>query len=191
MIVLVTGGSGCGKSTWAERLIQSGPHENRIYIATMQVYDRESEQRVARHRAQRADKGFETVECEKDLAGIPLPDHSIVLLEDLVNLTANEMFDGGDPERIVPALKNLAVRSRHLILVTNDLFSDGITYSPSVQAYLRKLAEINRQAAEMADRVVEVVYSIPVILRDCRSQSCSMEHSMIKDSGISVKGEMP
>ena len=98
---------------------------------------------------------------------------------------------GGDPERIVPALKNLAERSRYLILVTNDLFSDGITYSPSVQAYLRKLAEINRQAAEMADRVVEVVYSIPVILRDCRSQSCSMEHSMIKDSGISVKGEMP
>ena len=68
MIVLVTGGSGCGKSTWAEKLIQTGPQENRLYIATMQVYDRESEQRVARHRAQRADKGFQTIECEKDLA---------------------------------------------------------------------------------------------------------------------------
>ena len=46
MIWLVTGGSGCGKSTWAEKLVQSLPGEKRIYIATMQVYDQESEKRV-------------------------------------------------------------------------------------------------------------------------------------------------
>ena len=68
MICLVTGGAGCGKSTWAEKLVDSLPRENRYYIATMQVYDEESRQRVARHRAQRADKGFTTIECEKDLA---------------------------------------------------------------------------------------------------------------------------
>ena len=55
MIVLVTGGSGCGKSTWAERLVETLPRENRVYIATMQVYDEESRQRVKRHREQRAD----------------------------------------------------------------------------------------------------------------------------------------
>ena len=65
MIWLVTGGSGCGKSTWAEKLVQSLPGEKRIYIATMQVYDQESEKRVQRHRAQRANLGFRTVECEK------------------------------------------------------------------------------------------------------------------------------
>ena len=165
MIVLVTGGSGCGKSTWAEKLIQSWPRENRYYIATMQVYDRESELRVARHRAQRADKGFETIECEKDLAGAAIPENSIVLLEDLVNLTANEMFDGGDPDRIVPALEDLAVRCGHLVMVTNDLFSDGEPYSPSVQEYMRRLAEINRRAAVLADCVVEMVYSVPVVLK--------------------------
>ena len=165
MIVLVTGGSGCGKSTWAEKLIQTLPEGKRVYIATMQVYDRESEVRVQRHRAQRADKGFETVECEKNLAGTQIPEGSVVLLEDLVNLTANEMFDGGNPDRIVPALREMAVRCRHLVMVTNDLFSDGMDYSPSVQEYLRCLAEINRQAAEMADSVIEVVYSIPRSLK--------------------------
>ena len=165
MIVLVTGGSGCGKSTWAEKLIQTLPEEKRVYIATMQVYDRESELRVERHRKQRADKGFRTVECEKDLAEAPIEDGSTVLLEDLVNVTANEMFDGGDPERIVPALRKLAGRCRHLVMVTNDLFSDGVEYSPSVKEYLRCLAEVNRQAAEMADCVVEVVYSVPVPLK--------------------------
>lgn len=165
MIVLVTGGSGCGKSTWAEKLVTTLPNEDRVYIATMQVYDEESVKRVARHRAQRADKGFRTIECEKDIASADIKEGSIVLLEDLVNLMANEMFDGGDVSRIVPALKALAEKCRHLIMVTNDVFSDGIEYAESTREYLKKLAEINNAAAQIADCVVEVVYSIPVVLK--------------------------
>jgi adenosylcobinamide kinase/adenosylcobinamide-phosphate guanylyltransferase len=165
MIVLVTGGSGSGKSTWAEKLVASLPNENRVYIATMRVYDAESVKRVERHRAQRADKGFRTIECEKDLASADIADSSVVLLEDLVNLMANEMFDGGDVSRIVPALEELAKKCRHLVMVTNDVFSDGIDYAESTQEYLRQLAKINLQAAELADSVVEVVYSIPVCVK--------------------------
>ena len=165
MIVLVTGGSGCGKSTWAEKLIATLPEEKRFYIATMQVYDDESVKRVARHRAQRADKGFTTIECEKDLASADIPAGSIVLLEDLVNLMANEMFDGGDVGRIVPALDALAQKCRHLVMVTNDVFSDGVTYAESTQEYLQQLALINARAADLADCVVEVVYSIPLCVK--------------------------
>ena len=165
MIVLVTGGSGSGKSTWAEKLVASLPNENRVYIATMQVYDAESVKRVERHRAQRADKRFRTIECEKDLASADIADSSVVLLEDLVNLMANEMFDGGDVSRIVPALNILAKKCRHLIMVTNDVFADGIEYAESTQEYIRQLAQINNAAAQMADCVVEVVYSIPVCVK--------------------------
>ena len=165
MIMLVTGGSGCGKSTWAEKLVAALPSEKRVYIATMQVYDDESVKRVERHRAQRADKGFRTIECEKDLASADIEEGSIVLLEDLVNLMANEMFDGGDVERIVPALHELAKKCRHLVMITNDVFSDGIEYAQSTQEYIRQLAGINNAAAQMADHVVEVVYSIPVAVK--------------------------
>ena len=165
MIVLVTGGSGSGKSTWAEKLVASLPNENRVYIATMQVYDAESVKRVERHCAQRADKGFCTIECEKDLASADIAEGSVVLLEDLVNLMANEMFDGGDVSRIVPALNVLAKNCRHLIMVTNDVFADGIEYAESTQEYIRQLAQINNAAAQMADCVVEVVYSIPVCVK--------------------------
>ena len=146
MIVLVTGGSGCGKSTWAEKLVASLPEDNRFYIATMQVYDDESVKRVARHRAQRTDKGFITIECEKDLASADVP-------------------EGGNVERIVPALEALAKKCRHLVMVTNDVFSDGVTYAESTQEYLRQLAAVNAQAAKLADCVVEVVYSIPVCVK--------------------------
>lgn len=101
---------------------QRASSEKRVYIATMQVYDEESVQRVARHRAQRANKGFTTIECEKDLASADVPEGSVVLLEDLVNLMANEMFGGGDTSRILPALNVLACKCQHLILVTNDVF---------------------------------------------------------------------
>ena len=165
MIVLVTGGSGCGKSTWAEKLVASLPNEKRVYVATMQVYDEESVRRVARHRAQRADKGFFTLECPKCFDPSSIEEGSIVLFEDLVNWVANEMFDGGDASRIIPALTALAARCRHLIIVTNDVFSDGIEYAASTQEYLRILAQVNNAAAQLADSVIEVVYSIPVAVK--------------------------
>ena len=166
MIILLTGGSGCGKSTFAERLVDAMPKENRIYIATMQVYDEESERRVARHRAQRADKGFSaTIERQKDLGSLVLPAGSSVLLEDLPNLLANEMFDGGDWTRIVPGLRALSERCKNLVMVTNDVFSDGVTYAPSTREYLRRMAQVIAGAAALADSVAEVVYSIPVPIK--------------------------
>ena len=84
-----------------------------------------------------------------------IPDNSTVLLEDLVNLTANEMFDGGNVSYIYPALRKLAGCCKNLVMVTNDLFSDGVTYPSSVQEYLFQMAEINRKAAEMADAILQ------------------------------------
>ncbi|MBQ7886165.1 MAG: bifunctional adenosylcobinamide kinase/adenosylcobinamide-phosphate guanylyltransferase [Clostridia bacterium] len=165
MIILLTGGSGCGKSTYAERIVAAMPKEKRVYVATMRVYDEESVRRVERHRAQRADKGFITIECEKDLSSAWMEDGCVVLLEDLVNLVANEMFDGGDTARIIPALDDLAARCCHLVMVTNDVFSDGEAYSESTQEYLRVLAKVNAHAAKLADCVAEIVYSIPVLLK--------------------------
>ena len=43
-----------------------------------------------------------------------------------------------------------------------ELFSDGIQYDKETADYLSCLARLNRAAAEMADRVYEVVCGIPV-----------------------------
>lgn len=165
MIALITGGSGCGKSTYAEALVTQMPAGRRVYVATMRVMDRESERCVARHRAQRADMGFLTVECPMRLYDAPVPAGSTVLLEDVPNLLANEMFDGGDWTRITPDIEALARRCANLVVVTNDVFSDGVAYGGPTDAYLRALAAINTAAARMADYVAEVAYSIPVPLK--------------------------
>lgn len=165
MTILLTGGSGCGKSAYAERLISVLPGEKRVYIATMRVADEESARRVKRHLARRAGLRFRTVEQPLALSQAPVEPGSVALLEDLPNLLANEMFGGGDWRRIAPDLTALAAKCAHLVIVTNDVFSDGISYDPQTTEYMRRLAAVNAHAAALADYAAEVVYSIPVTLK--------------------------
>ena len=92
MLTLVIGGSASGKSAFAERLaVQSGLP--RFYVATMRVWDAESERRVARHRDMRRKKRFDTLECPIGLDRLILPARGTALLEDMGNLVANELYD--------------------------------------------------------------------------------------------------
>ena len=68
MITLVLGGSGSGKSAYAEHLLDG--KTNKYYIATMQVYDAEGGKKVARHRRLRAGKGFVTMEQPRDIGEV-------------------------------------------------------------------------------------------------------------------------
>ncbi|WP_209341278.1 bifunctional adenosylcobinamide kinase/adenosylcobinamide-phosphate guanylyltransferase [Flavonifractor sp. AGMB03687] len=166
MLILVSGGSASGKSEFAEGLVTSSGLEKRIYLATMQVWDAESVRRVERHRQMRAGKGFETVECPTGLADAVLPTGCAVLLEDLSNLCANEYFspDGKDDalERVLSGICKAAEQAELLVVVTNELFSDGMDYDPVTLDYLSVLGELNRRVAALAGQVYEVVCSIPV-----------------------------
>ena len=73
MVTLVTGGSGSGKSAFAEQEIVRLGKRRRIYIATMKPWDEECRRRIERHRLMRADKQFETVECYLGLERLKLP----------------------------------------------------------------------------------------------------------------------
>ena len=173
MIALVTGGSGSGKSAWAEGLAMRLCPGDKTYVATMRAWGAEGEARVARHRALRAGKRFVTVERPLDLAGLARDcpwEGRTVLLECTSNLLANEMFDPeGAGERAVPAVlegfRALMARAAHLIIVTNEIFSDGVTYDPDTARYIARLGEVNQALAALADSVVEVVYGIPVPIK--------------------------
>lgn len=167
MMVLVTGGSGSGKSAFAEDRVLSLGDARRIYIATMFPFDPECRRRIDRHRRMRSGKGFETVERYTNLKELVLPGDSVVLLECMSNLAANEMFqDGGAHERtveeILAGVREVISQVRHLVIVTNEIFSDGAFYEGDTRTYQNYLGEINQALAGMADEAVEVVYGIPV-----------------------------
>ena len=97
MTALVFGGAASGKSEYGEKLVCSLPRTGElIYLATMEPFGPEAEARIRRHRELRACRGFSTLERARDLAGRPLPSGGTVLLEDLGNLAANELFSGTD-----------------------------------------------------------------------------------------------
>ncbi len=168
MMTLVSGGAASGKSEFAERLLDAFPEK--YYIATMQRADAESERRIARHRKMRAGKGFCTIECPVGLAGAAkaLPKGSAVLLECLSNLAANELFSGtpGGSEaaylRILAGIEAVRERADTVVIVTNGLFSDGVTYDPGTMEYLRLLARLNREIVRRAGRAAEVAAAIAV-----------------------------
>ena len=73
MLYLITGGSGSGKSEYAEDLLCElcrDRAERLIYVATMFPYGGETKEKIRRHRRMRRDKGFETIECYTDLDSI-------------------------------------------------------------------------------------------------------------------------
>lgn len=202
MLHIVYGGSASGKSSYAESFAMSLQGEGRLlYIATMYPYkwntteiDPETMQRIERHRAMRADKGFDTVECYRHVEHIVAKRQDVLLLECMSNLLANEMYleqdsdDGGLAEtmsevekagfemsktlspvskKIVQALIDLSTRVQDVVIVTNDVFSDGgsLTYDESTREYVKNLAEINCALARVAETVTEVVCGIPVIVK--------------------------
>ena len=166
MLTLVVGGAASGKSAYAERLVLQTALP-RYYLATMQVWDAECAARVEKHRRMRAEKQFETLECPLHLGTVRLPARGTALLEDLGNLTANELYDptgAGEAaaSAILDGLDRLAAQCEHLVVVLNEVFSGGANYAGDTDRYLKALAQVNNALAARADAVVRVVCGIPV-----------------------------
>ena len=162
MLTLAIGGSASGKSEYAEQCVLSLDGA-RIYIATMQPFGKEAEERILKHRQMRKNKGFETIECYTGLQNLKIPPGSNVLLEDLGNLMANEIFspEGRGPRAVRDGIDALIPACAHLTIVTNEIFSGGTDYTEETLHYMRELAAMNRYIASRADRVTEIVCGIP------------------------------
>lgn len=193
MLYVITGVSGSGKSEYAENLaVRLAAGAPLYYVATMEPYGQEGQARIKRHHALRSGKGFQTIECYRNIEyiinyiGQFECRESTILLECMSNLLANELFGNQCKElvtekiqlpkeafsvqiasrsvadRLLKEMSHISRQCRHLIVVTNEVFADGIEYAPETQEYIRQLGRLNRELVHMADEAVEVVYTIPV-----------------------------
>lgn len=175
MTILVLGGSGSGKSAYAEELLcalAGKSQTTKYYLAAMRVYDEEGTRKVEKHRERRRGKGFLTIEQPVRIGDALFQMKSgrkAVLLECISNLTANEMFTDTQirPKETVAAcvlqgVTQLMRETAHLVVVSGNVFEDGVVYDRTTMDYIYAMGEINRQLAAFADRVVEVVAGIPV-----------------------------
>lgn len=208
MMYLIIGGSGSGKSAYAEELLFSLPDAGKkYYIATMQVCDEESRRRVQKHRKQREGKRFDTIEQPVHVSGALTQmdaGKKSAMLECVSNLVANEMFAkdiyaedmyANDPhvedmhaddcdvketglkkskdcsaeavaDKIVDDIMKLHQPLQQLVIVSNNVFEDGVSYDEMTMEYIKTMGIVNQKLAAVADVVTEVVVGIPVMAKE-------------------------
>ena len=201
MIRFVYGGSGSGKSSFAEQLVVSSGAERKYYVATMKVYDDEGRRKVERHQKLREDKGFVTIEQPTNIGVVAerlrfdsteqilqnvrpgeettgkTSEKSVVLLECVMNLVANEMFtpegivceESAVIERVKSGLTELFSVADDIVVVSGNVFCDGVEYDETTQSYMRALAAVNAFVARKADESFEVVAGIPLRIGSAES----------------------
>ncbi len=167
-----------------------------IYLATMVNSGEEADSRIRRHRERRKGKGFITLERSSGIGELPglmeergdFPPgkECTVLLEALSDLLANEMFgcpdtadaaEGSfsfDPEaplRVLNDIEKIAGCFGNLVIVSDDVFRDGIDYKDEASMYLKGLSSLHRGIAALADRVIEVAAGCEIVWKGAAASS--------------------
>lgn len=160
-LVLVAGANDSGKSVYAEQLIAQTTGK-RYYVATMAACTEENHRRIEKHRQQRKELAFETLECPYEVGNCPVEPDGVVLLEDVSNLLANGMFvQGKMPDEVLEDICTLMGRCRVLVVVTiSGLNADG--YEAETREYINGLNAINQKLFEKADAAVVMENLQPV-----------------------------
>jgi adenosylcobinamide kinase/adenosylcobinamide-phosphate guanylyltransferase len=168
MLIFLSGGVRSGKSTLGERLVERYARGRKVYLATSEICDEEMEERVARHREDRAGKGFATIERSRDVGSAVqfLGEGDAVLLDCLGTLTANEMFAGGRTEfdedckaalvsKIHQDIMAVEKAVSALVVISNEIFSDGAAYGKATSDYIDVLGRLHIALASSADAAAE------------------------------------
>jgi len=171
MRIFISGGCKNGKSTYAQKLAKRQQNGPLYYVATMSSVDCEDDERILRHRQERAGWGFTTVEQPRNIEEIltKCDPCGSFLLDSLTALLANEMFsasgevDESACRRIADGLSDVLCRVENIVIVSDYIYSDAILYDPVTESYRKALAALDRLAAEGCDVVLEAAYTQIVV----------------------------
>ena len=195
MLYLIIGGSGSGKSEYAENKLcelSKKTNSSKVYLATMIPYGRETEEKINRHRQMRAKKNFQTEECFTNLSefvkNMKLQKNSdkkeVVLLECMSNLVANELFDETGVNTIFkkkyPALSNNEVVEKLTDYILNgveklnDIYENIVIVTNEVfsesTVYSNEMRMykqvLGKVNCELAKEVEEVIYGQAVLYKN-------------------------
>ena len=184
MIIFLSGGVRSGKSSLAEKIADRLAAGEKIYLATSKAVDEEMSHRIRKHRQDRSSKNFRTIEQSEDVSQIcpSLKKTDTILFDCLGNLLANEMFSdpsriytehdiGKITQKIYTEIDMIDQRVNALILVSNEIFSDGVEYEEDAEPFLKALAALHIKIAGTAAAVIECVHGSNIVYKNNISRS--------------------
>ena len=162
-----------------------------LYVATMRRDSGEAAARIRKHREQRRGKGFRLYEAESLSALKGAPCAHTILFDCLSDFAANVMFSEENlrrfteseslsesgrnslletyrislSEEIGTGVRELEEKCENLVIVSDFVFSDGSVYDSLTELYICLLGDLWRKIAERADEVTEIVFGLPVKLK--------------------------
>ena len=166
-IILVTGGSRSGKSSYAEKLALS-LSQHPVYIATSRIWDEEFRQRVLYHQARRGEEWI-NIEEEKELSRHQFNGH-VVLIDCVTLWSTNFFFDlESDIESSLHTIKNefdqFTAQDATFIFVTNEIGMGGVAENEVQRKFTDLQGWVNQYIAQNADQVVLMVSGIPMKIK--------------------------
>lgn len=165
--VLVLGGARSGKSRLAEACLTALPGP-RLYVATGRAWDEEMRARIARHKAERAHAGWQTVEEPLDVPGVLERYASTPALLDCLTLwLTNLLLDERDVEaESARLLQSLSARLAPTVLVGNEVGLGIVPDNALARRFRDEAGRLHQRLAAQAARVVFVAAGLPMILKD-------------------------
>lgn len=166
--ILVLGGARSGKSRFAEGLAV-GHAGRKVYVATSEIIDDETRERVERHRLQRGDL-WVTREVPLHLpAALQEDEDDFILVECLTvwinNLMYRQMDVATEVARLLQALD--ACRST-VALVSNEVGLGIVPDNQLARRFRDEAGRLNCAIAQIADEVYFVAAGLPLTLKSSK-----------------------
>jgi adenosylcobinamide kinase/adenosylcobinamide-phosphate guanylyltransferase len=175
-IILITGGSRSGKSTYAQNIAES-ISGTRTYIATCPYIDEEMEERIRKHKEARRSSSWQTIEETTGLAeALRISKESRVILVDCLTLWVNNLMyeteqrGEGFSEELMSTLSKEVIEvcsdlSGTVIFVTNEVGLGIIPDNPASRLYRDIAGRCNQIIASRADSVIFMISGLPLIIK--------------------------
>lgn len=163
---MIIGGAASGKSHFAETLV-TNESKQPVYLATAQAFDDEMVAKIAEHRADRADQGWQTIEEPKDVAKVlmDLPP-GVVLLDCATMWLSNRLMETDDLREEITAFCEAAKEcSNKVVVVTNEVGLGIVPENAMARKFRNLQGNLNFTLASKADLVVQVVAGLPNVLK--------------------------
>lgn len=168
-LVFISGGVRSGKSAYAETLVRQAKGARNVYIASGIARDTEMAERIARHRKDRAQDGWWTIEQPQQLSeALPLiRQNDAVLWDCITTWLANELYEGFEQgslcadttgcmelkwQELQNTIDSILAKTVYFAIVSNEVLDEPLVD----QAYQEWLGKIHQWLASRADHAIEM-----------------------------------
>jgi adenosylcobinamide kinase / adenosylcobinamide-phosphate guanylyltransferase len=165
--VLVLGGARSGKSAYALQRVQEW--EGRlVYLATAEGKDEEMKKRIARHRARRRSRRWETIEEPLEVVWqLKEMDGSVgaVVLDCVTLWVSNALVSNQAEElenQVAELVEEIPLLPFHFLAVSNEVGLGLVPDTPLGREYRDLLGTVNQRLAQACKEVVFMTAGLPL-----------------------------